>query len=30
LDERAVGGVERCFAKLFGVHFAEAFEAGDL
>ena len=30
LQERAVGGVERGFAKLLGVHFAEAFEPGDL
>ena len=30
LQERAVGGVERGFAELFGVHFAQAFEAGDL
>ena len=29
LQQRAVGGVERRFAELFGVHFAEAFEAGD-
>ena len=29
-SERAVGGVERGFAEFFGVHFAEAFEAGDL
>ena len=30
LQQRAVGGVEGGFAELFGVHFAEAFEAGDL
>ena len=30
LQQRAVGGVERRVAELFGVHFAEAFEAGDL
>ena len=30
LQQRAVGGVERGVAELFGVHFAEAFEAGDL
>src|SRR4051812_3317417 len=30
LQESAVGGVERGFAELFGVHFAEAFEARDL
>ena len=29
-QQRAVGGVEGGFAELFGVHFAEAFEAGDL
>ena len=29
-DEGAVGGIERGFAELFGVHFAEAFEAGDV
>ena len=29
-DERALGGVESGVAELFGVHFAEAFEAGDL
>src|SRR5437762_13043743 len=28
LDQRSVGGVERGFAKLLGVHFAQAFEAG--
>ena len=30
LQQRAVGGVERGVAEFFGVHFAEAFEAGDL
>ncbi len=30
LEQRAVGGVERGVAEFFGVHFAEAFEAGDL
>ena len=29
-QERAVGGVEGGVAELFGVHFAQAFEAGDL
>ena len=29
-QERAVGGVEGRFAELFGVHFAQAFETGDL
>ena len=30
LQQRAVGGVERRFAEFFRVHFAEAFEPGDL
>ena len=30
LEQGAVGGVERGVAELFGVHFAEAFEAGDV
>ena len=30
LQQRAVGRVERRFAELLGVHFAQAFEAGDL
>jgi hypothetical protein len=30
LEKSAVGGVERGFAELFGIHFAEAFEAGDM
>ena len=29
LEQRAVVGVERRFAELFRVHFAEALEAGD-
>ena len=30
LQECAVGGVERGVAKFLGVHFAQAFKAGDL
>ena len=30
LQQGAVGGVEGGVAEFFGVHFAEAFEAGDL
>ena len=30
LQERAIGGVERGFAELLGVHFTEAFETRDL
>ena len=30
LQQRAVGGIEGGFAEFFGVHFTQAFEAGDL